>query len=115
MTPGPIEVTFGRIEHWSRPQALVVTTAGEPAAARALAEALKAAAVAAGFTPDLKPFRAHVTVARKVLRAPSLPQLAPLRWCCGSFALIDSRSEAGAPVYSVVESHTLDNGEKADK
>jgi RNA 2',3'-cyclic 3'-phosphodiesterase len=82
-------------------------------AATALSAALKDAAAAAGFTPDLKPFRAHVTVARKVMRAPRECALRALVWRFDDFALIDSRTEPAGPVYSVVDSYPLVKREKA--
>ena len=36
--------------------------------------------VALGFAPDLKPFRAHVTVARKVVRLTRSREMRALRW-----------------------------------
>jgi 2'-5' RNA ligase len=105
---GPIAVTLTRLEHWSRPQIIAATAAIEPDAACSLAEALKNATAAAGFAPDLKPFRAHVTVARKVTRPPpALASLRPIEWRCNGFALVDSRTESDGPVYSVVEFQTL--------
>jgi len=35
---------------------------------------------ALGFAPDLKPFRAHVTVARKVVRLTRSPEMRALHW-----------------------------------
>jgi RNA 2',3'-cyclic 3'-phosphodiesterase len=109
----PLVVTFDRLEHWARVQVLVAAGAGDPQPAHALAEALKGALAVAGFTPDLKPFRAHVTVARKVARPTPAPTLQPVEWQLHAFALIDSRTEASGPIYSVVESFALVKAEKA--
>ena len=81
--------------------------------ASALATALKDAAAAAGFTPDLKPFRTHVTLARKVTRAPPESRLREMLWRFDGFALIDSRTESEGPVYSVLESYPLVRAESA--
>jgi RNA 2',3'-cyclic 3'-phosphodiesterase len=110
---GPIAVTLTALEHWRRPQIIVATATNEPAAAHALAQALKDATVAAGFTPDLKPFRAHVTVARKVRGSPALTSLPAIEWRSNDFALLDSRSGERGPVYSVLESHLLGKREKS--
>jgi 2'-5' RNA ligase len=85
----------------------VATATSESAAADRLAAALKAATAAAGFAPDLKSFRAHVTVARKVARPPPLAILRPIEWRCDAFALMDSRTGSRGPVYSVVGFQTL--------
>ena len=87
--------------------------AEESPGAAALAEALKDATAAAGFSPDLKPFRAHVTVARKVAHAPRELALRALIWHFDSFGLIDSRTEPSGPVYSVIDSYSLVKSEKA--
>ena len=109
----PLVLRFSALAHWARQQILCALGAEEPPLAQALAGALKDAAAAAGFAPDLKPFHAHVTVARKVAHAPPRRVLRPLPWRCDSFALIDSRTEAGGPVYSVIESYLLVKAEKA--
>jgi 2'-5' RNA ligase len=109
----PLTLRFDALAHWPRPQLLCLTAHTAPARLRALALALRDAAAAAGFTPDLKPFHAHVTVARKVVTCPSLSILAPLEWRFDGFALIDSRTEERGPVYSVVESWPLVKAAKA--
>ena len=103
----PLSLTFERVAHWSRPQILCGLAAETPPAAAALAAALKDTAAAAGFLPDLKPFQAHVTIARKVLHAPTVPIARPVVWRFEDFALVDSRTETRGPVYSVIESYSL--------
>jgi 2'-5' RNA ligase len=119
-------LTFDRLAYWARPR-LLCALAGElapapdtgaapdhePAGALQLSAALKQASVAAGFAPDLKPFRAHVTVARKVTHAPATEVLAAVEWCFTAFALVDSRTEPTGPVYSVIDSYSLVNAQKA--
>jgi len=109
----PLALRFERLEFWPRQQILCALAAEETAAAGRLAAALKDAAAAAGFIPDLKPFHAHVTVARKVTHAPRLAPLRELVWRFDGFALIDSRTEPAGPVYSVVDSYSLVKSEKA--
>jgi RNA 2',3'-cyclic 3'-phosphodiesterase len=110
---GPLTLHFERLAHWTRPQILCALASEASAGAHALALALKDATAAAGFAPDLKPFQAHVTVARKVLHAPRRPALRALAWCFDAFALVDSRTESGGPVYSVIESYPLAKAQKA--
>jgi RNA 2',3'-cyclic 3'-phosphodiesterase len=110
---GPLSLTFERLAHWSRPQILCALATEAPLQSRALAAALKDAVAAAGFAPDLKPFQAHVTVARKVLHAPAVPLAHPVAWGFEDFALVDSRTEPGGPVYSVIEIYSLVKAQKA--
>ena len=108
----PLSLRFETLEYWPRQQLLCALASEEPPMATALAEALKDAAAAAGFTPDLKPFRAHVTVARKVTHMPRRSALRAVVWQFDAFALVDSRTEPEGPVYSVIESYALVKAEK---
>jgi RNA 2',3'-cyclic 3'-phosphodiesterase len=100
----PIVITLDTLEHWRKPQVLVATSAQTPPAAVALAEALKGALVEQGFSPDLKPFRVHATVARKVRRVTGELHIEPVRWRFDSLHLIESRSGT----YSTVKKWILD-------
>ncbi|HYM26536.1 MAG TPA: RNA 2',3'-cyclic phosphodiesterase [Steroidobacteraceae bacterium] len=104
---------FETLAHWARARVLVAL-AREERRAQALAARLKDLTAAAGFRPELKLFHAHVTVARKVVHASAAaPRLRRVEWRCDAFALIDSRTEAGGPVYSVVAAYPLVNAEGA--
>jgi RNA 2',3'-cyclic 3'-phosphodiesterase len=109
----PLSLTFERLAHWSRPHLLCALAGEESSGPAPLAAALKDATAAAGFTPDLKPFHAHVTLARKVVRAGELPAIRPVIWHFEDFALVDSRTESSGPVYSVIESYSLVKRQKA--
>jgi RNA 2',3'-cyclic 3'-phosphodiesterase len=109
----PLCLTFERLVHWPRQQILCVPATENAGGAHALAAALSEATAAAGFRPDLKPFRAHVTVARKVARLARAPALRPVVWRFAAFALVESRTEESGAVYSVVESYSLVKTEKA--
>lgn len=107
---------FDKFEHWEKPKVICATAVEDPesAPARVLAERIAAATVEAGFTPDIKPFRPHVTLGRKVPAALAAEcewprEIAPsLRVHCERFVLMRSdRSESGS-IYSVVESWPLD-------
>ncbi len=122
-------LSFDRLEHWARPQILVAlgseeregvhfgagARAAQPASLPALALRLKDETAAAGFSPDLKPFRAHVTVARKVAHALAAHATRAVQWHCDAFALVESRPHAAGPLYSVVESYLLVKSEKTRK
>jgi 2'-5' RNA ligase len=118
----PADLCFDSLEYWDRPR-IVCATAGEnpaSAPARELAEQLESAAVAAGFAPDIKPFRAHLTLARKIHAARAAqcawpqPLVPPLHVCCDRFLLMESRRGESGSIYSVVDSWPL-YAEAADK
>jgi 2'-5' RNA ligase len=114
----PLVVTLEGFDYWAKPQVLTVLERGKethraPASGVGeLARILTTETAAAGFSPDLKPFRAHVTVARKVARAPRSSEMRKVPWSFDAFALVESRTLAEGPVYSVVESYVLGGAEK---
>jgi 2'-5' RNA ligase len=109
----PVMLQFDELAHWVGPKILVARCAAESPAAHALAHLLKTATQAAGFAPDLKPFHAHVTLARKLDRAPALAMARAVQWRCDAFALIESRTTADGAAYSVRQSYLLVKREKA--
>jgi len=114
----PLTVSLEALAHWAKPQVLTVLEREEetrvaPAfGVEELARILTSETAAAGFSPDLKPFRAHVTVARKVARVPRASAMRKVHWHFDAFALVESRTLAAGPVYSVVESYALGDAEK---
>ena len=113
----PIVVSLQTLEHWAKAQVLTVLERKDKAqvsasGAPALAHILSTETAAAGFSPDLKPFRVHVTVARKVARLPRPDVMREVQWSFDAFALIESRTLPEGPVYSVVESYLLGGAEK---
>jgi 2'-5' RNA ligase len=109
----PVMLQFDELAHWGGPKILVALCAAESPAARSLADFLKTESQAAGFAPDLKPFHSHVTLARKVERAPGVAMTRAVRWRFDTFALIESRTGADGAAYSVRQSYLLVKREKA--
>jgi len=106
----PVQLAFNAIEYWKKPQ-VICATAPAPTTGTSLADGLattlKSCLVAAGFTPDLKPFRAHVTLVRKVPRGTYDRALQPVIWSFTDFALVGSRPGADGSSYSVLNSWPL--------
>jgi RNA 2',3'-cyclic 3'-phosphodiesterase len=103
----PLELAFDRLDHWREPRILCATATRRDERPGRLAEALKRGLLEHGFTPDLKPFRAHVTLARQVSRAPAMRTLPRVTWPLDSLALVQSRSDPSGSAYSVYDSWTL--------
>ncbi len=112
---GCLELSFERLAHWPGPRVLCALPARAPSVLGELVERLLEALGAAGFAPDLKPFRPHVTVARKVVRPSEPAAMAAVRWRFEAFALIESRTLESGPVYSVVETYPLCGAAHATK
>lgn len=102
-----ITVTLDHIEHWARPEILCATASEKPAEAIVLADALKSELVAHGFAPDLKPFRPHATLARKVRRVTREMPMEPVHWTFREFHLIESQPHPNGSVYSSREIYPL--------
>lgn len=104
---GPLELSFDHLEYWRAAQLLCALPAEASEPAAALAGRLQAQLTASGFAPDLKPFRPHVTVVRKVSRPGRMETLHPVVWSFTELALIESRTLPEGPLYSVVESYPI--------
>jgi RNA 2',3'-cyclic 3'-phosphodiesterase len=108
----PPRILFDRIEFWEKPRVLVATASATSGAGHAIADALagilQQETSRAGFAPDLKPFRAHVTVARKVARLTHSLDMCAVQWPVTGFALVQSVTAAQGPLYSVINLWALD-------
>jgi len=111
---GRTTLRFDALEHWQKARVLCATAADTSAApARALASQLASSATAAGFSPDQKPFRPHLTLARKVHPARATAcdwprALTPTFIVdCDRFVLMESRRGESGSIYSVVDSWPL--------
>jgi RNA 2',3'-cyclic 3'-phosphodiesterase len=124
VAPPGLDVTLDALDYWRRSRVLCAVPSREPAGAAELADGLKRALCAAGFTPDLKPFRAHVTLARRVGRgaagmlpspaggggapaaireaAGASPRFPPVLWRFSEFSLAESRTGSVGSTYSVL-------------
>jgi 2'-5' RNA ligase len=88
------QLEFDRLEHWKRPQVLCLVARSTPEPLVALVQSLRTGLRLRGFAPEARPFRPHVTLARRVLWAPQsaldglLPR--PLHWPVRAIALVQS-------------------------
>jgi 2'-5' RNA ligase len=111
-----LELSFDHLEHWRAAHIICASPAEPPMPVVALARKLQDLLVGRGFTPDLKPFRPHVTVVRKVARPGPMSPLgkaSPAVWRFTELALIESRTLPEGALYSVVESYALCNPNNA--
>jgi RNA 2',3'-cyclic 3'-phosphodiesterase len=109
----PVRLGFDALEYWETPKILCATASRDSSSATELSIALGEAAVAAGFSPDLKPFRAHITLARKISAAQAatvpwpLPLEPPTLMRANRFVLMESRRDDAGSVYSPLDSWAL--------
>ena len=103
----PFEIVFDRVEHWVKPMVLYLAPEKASAAAKQLADELRIRLARAGFEPDLKPFRTHVTLARKVIEPHALGAIPPVTWKVGELALVESDTTPEGSRYQVVRTWPL--------
>jgi 2'-5' RNA ligase len=107
------EIEFDTFEYWEKPRILVAGASRESPEANSLSLALQEAASAAGFAPDVKPLRAHLTLARKISPTSANKFSWPLKISpgfvvrCVQFVLMESRRDETGSIYSVVEEWPL--------
>jgi 2'-5' RNA ligase len=95
----PFEIVLDRLEHWRRPQVLCLTASVVPEPLVALVRSLRTALSARGFDPEDRPFRPHLTLARKVRLAPPAEAVEPLRWAANEYSLVESVTSREGPHY----------------
>jgi 2'-5' RNA ligase len=108
----PVAIEFDRVEHWRKPQVVCLVASRVPAALTALALQLHAALAAEGFTLDARPFRPHLTLARKVRAAADSLLEPPFVWRSRGFALVRSVTDPAGSRYEPVcwWNHAVEGG-----
>lgn len=107
----PFDLTLTRIDTFARSRILwLAPPEPDGAAAGRLAARLWRALEVCGFEPERRPFRPHVTLARKIEAGKSRSAIEPVAWRVTSFALMESLPAGPRPRYAVVETFALDPG-----
>jgi len=96
-------LSLEHIGHWPLPRILWLGASQQPEALLMLVHNLSAALSACGFTPEIRPYHAHLTLARKVDRPLPVRSIKPIDWEVDSFALIESVTAPEGPRYQVLE------------
>ena len=109
-TGAPVTVTLDRLEHWRKPQVLCLTASEVPPPLVVLVEEIRASLVAAELPSETRPYRPHLTLARKVTRFDPRPEVEPLLWRADAVTLVESRSDARGSRYEPLASWPLGDG-----
>lgn len=102
VAPDAFTLTLDKVEHWPRQGILCAMAAERSLEAEALAARLRDGLLAAGFAPDLKPFRPHLTLARKVIKPHALGPITPVEWPIDALALVESETDPAGSRYTVI-------------
>jgi 2'-5' RNA ligase len=101
------EFCFDVFEYWRKSEVLVVAASEQSRDLLDLNHELSAGFRRLGLAEEPVPFRAHVTLARKVSQAPVLPAMSQLCWNLQAFHLVRSARSAVGSVYTVVDTWPL--------
>ena len=107
VTSTPFVVVFDRLEHWRKPRVLCLGASAVPPALVALVEGLRDALATRHLPTETRPFRPHLTLARKLARLETTPDLEPLLWQAESITLVESVSDAEGSRYEPLASWPL--------
>jgi 2'-5' RNA ligase len=103
------ELELDYLGFWPRAGIQWLGSSRVPPALPALVEALGGAlAAACDYQPERRPFVPHVTLARRVRRAPVKAGLEAIHWPVSDFALVESVMVDGRPLYRVLQRWPLD-------
>lgn len=108
LTVAPFQLQLDRLEWWRKPGIVCLGSSSPPAALNALAGGLAANLGSAGFELEKRPFRAHLTLARKAKSLPpELERVDPVLWSVSSFTLMESQLDRKGSSYVLLQSWPL--------
>lgn len=94
----PISMQFEQLIFWPQPKVLCLTAQSIPDELKALMQDLNEIAELFNVNLDPRPYRPHITLARKASEAVAL-DFAPIRFTADEFVLMQSQSTDNGPVY----------------
>lgn len=109
---GPLEVPaftvrFDGYEYWLKSEVAVIAASECPRALEDLQCKLRDALARQGIASDPRPFRPHITIARKAARAPVQQAMSGFPWTVTEFQLVRSVKSDSGSVYTVLDSWPL--------
>lgn len=100
-------LSFDRLGYWPRPRVVWSSPSDPPQPLAELVSTLNQELRGCGFSPESRPYRAHLTLARKVTSP--LPDVAhaPVDWPIDKFHLVQSETHPDGARYRVLKSWPL--------
>ncbi len=108
----PFTLVLDQMGYWKRPRVVWVGASRIPEPLERLVEAIKGVMKGCGLEVERRPFRAHLTLARKAQNGPLIPEpIEPIPWAVKSFCLVESRLTPKGAEYTVLRTFPLaENG-----
>jgi len=99
---GPFSLVLDALGCFRRSGIFWVGTEQAPEGLLALVRAMNTALRACGHEPDTRPFRAHMTLARRLRRCPHPMPMTPIEWAVRDFVLVESRTGPRGAEYEIL-------------
>ena len=103
----PFELTLDHIGHWPRSRVLWFGPTETPEPLRLMADGLSAGARECGLLLNARPYSPHLTLMRKVTRAPEKQSVETLSWPVSGFVLVRSVPVPQGVAYEVIREWPL--------
>lgn len=94
----PVSMQFEQLIFWPQPKVLCLLAQSVPDELQALLQALNEITELFNISLDQRPYRPHITLARKASEPVEL-DFAPIRFTADEFVLMQSQSTDNGPVY----------------
>ncbi len=101
LEPETFQLTLSHLGHFSRPKVLWAGLERIPKSLVHLHEALGEGLRELDLNVESRPYRPHITLARKVRELPQAPDLTPINWMVRHWGLVESRP-GNLPLYKPV-------------
>jgi 2'-5' RNA ligase len=99
----PFSLQLDRIDYWPRPRILLLGSSETPENLADLVAGLQTGLTACGFKPEKRPYRPHITLARKAKKVAAAALERPLQWRPREFVLAGSNLQGKPPRYQVLK------------
>lgn len=103
----PFALVLDRSGWWRRPQVTWLAPGTTPEPMLELVATLNAVARECGLSVEERAYRAHLTIARRVSRPPTMLQMDPIRWEINGFCLVESTTGETGSYYRIRASWPL--------
>ncbi len=98
----PLVLCFNQLEFWRKPKILCLTAQQYDQQLILLVDALKRTAESCGLETDSRPYKPHITLARKARKLIKV-NVEPLQWRADSYSLVESLSTINGIHYKVLQ------------